>query len=210
MFDAERARALGLEAAEIDLLASHPTPESFQHFLLTLPYDKDAYFASFRQMLRRARADCFAGALAGAAWISLHSHGPPLLIHMEAADIDHNLALYEREGRYGTLGASRSRSLTGKLPVFPSLRELVLSYYQDYNDTDPDPTVLTLRGYSDPVDLRQFGNRWLTAEDNLTDIEDHLWSLRFHKLFPDRPGLYARFPQEDGFYLAPRHLVENP
>jgi len=182
------------------------TPEAVQTFLsaeVSYNFEPDGETAyGPREVLRRRTAHCFEGATFAAALMWYHGW-QPLLVLMEAPrDFDHNLIIYTREGRYGSVAQSRHQELRGKAPVYPGLRELVLSYHPDYySDWTHDPTDLTLRGFSEPIDLRRFGCDWVLAAELWDMYRRYAAGVRFEKLFPDR--------EEERFYLYPEeHLHE--
>src|SRR6187551_2789948 len=91
---------------ELKVLKRCSTPERTQTWLDSLKYnwekDGKSTLKSFRRVVRHGNAHCLEGALAAAAICAHHGH-PPLLLCMEARDIDHNLFVYRRRGRWGAL-----------------------------------------------------------------------------------------------------------
>jgi hypothetical protein len=195
MLNLALAKEIGMTQEEIDILACHRTPEEFQEFLKQFPYnmqdyDKETYW-SFRKALREGKFDCFSGAMTGAAYILMNNLGPPLIVCIEAMDVDHNLAAYWRDGKVGSIAASRDPNLTGKPPQFKSYTELAMSYYPFYyNEFTQDKSDISMRGLSMPIDLRVFGYRWITAEENMDEIEKYLYEITYTMLFPGKPGIY--------------------
>jgi hypothetical protein len=182
---------------EAEILRHYDTPEKVQIWLNGLPYNfkegKEETWRSFRGVVRHGEAHCFEGAVSAAAVLGEHGW-PPLLMCMEAADIDHNMFVYRRGGKFGSVAKSRDPCLVGRPPVFRTLRSLVLSYYPYYyNYFTNDLDDLTLRGYA-VIDLSSFRQDWITAEGNLTFLVDHLWNIRYRKLFPEKPEIYEGFP----------------
>ncbi len=148
---------------------------------------------SFRRVLRDKTAHCLEGALFATAILYYHGH-LPLIVCMEARDIDHNIAIYRVNRRWGAVAQSRDSNLKGRSPVHRKIKDLVMSYhpyYWDFFSEDKDITSLTMRGYA-RVDLRQFGTGWITSEQNLDNIEDVLWDEKYRFLFPrkDKPRFY--------------------
>ena len=158
-----------------------------------LPYnwerDGTSSQKSFRRVARERSAHCLEGAVTAAAVLSQHGFRP-LLLCMEARDIDHNLFVYQQRGLWGSVAKSRDENLRGQPPRHASLRDLVLSYYPYYwHYFTKDQTDLTIRGYA-LVDLGRFKQDWILCEADPTFIEDHLWSLTYTALWP-RPGRTA-------------------
>ncbi len=172
---------------ELAVLKRCSTPERTQKWLDGLKYnwerDGKSTLKTFRRVVREGNAHCLEGALAAAAICSFHGD-PPLLLCMEARDIDHNLFVYRRRGRWGALAQSRDPNLRSRPPVHETLRDLVLAYHPYYwNYWSKDETDLTLRGFA-LVDLRRFKNDWVTSEKDPTAIEDHLWSITYEAIWP--------------------------
>ncbi|OGO70580.1 MAG: hypothetical protein A2Z37_15455 [Chloroflexi bacterium RBG_19FT_COMBO_62_14] len=150
------------------------------------------------EVLNRRTAHCFEGAVFAAAVMWYHGY-PPTLVLLEAPeDFDHNLIVYYEDGMIGSLSQSRHRALLGKPPMFESLRDLVLAYYPDYySDWTGNRDELTLRGFSEPIDLRRFGTEWVLADEVWSVYRQFLVGVRLEKLFPqeDRQRYYT-YPEE--------------
>jgi len=200
-FPHERLR-VALNDAEWALFRCLDSPEKVQEFLareVSYNFEPDGTTAYGPvEVLRRRTAHCFEGAVFAAS--ALWGHGwEPLLVLLEAPrDFDHNLVVYRRDGRWGSVSQSRHEELRGKPPAFTGLRELVLSYYPDYySDWTHDPSDLTLSGFSEPIDLRRFGASW-AASSGAWHLYYHLLDgVRIEKLFPaDGEELFYSYPLE--------------
>ena len=132
------------------------TPEKIQRFLDDLPYNKEPHgdtCRSPRRVLRDRTAHCMEGALFGAAALRMLGH-PPLLLDLEAVrDDDHVLAIFRARGHWGALAKSNYSGLRYREPVYRTLRELAMSYFEHYYNLRKEKT---LRNYSRPVNLRRF------------------------------------------------------
>src|SRR6266446_9391767 len=122
---------------EWEIVQSHRTPERVQQFLRSIPYNREVdgeTCFSFRRMLRENRAHCLEGALAAAVILEQHGY-PPILLSIESQDkLDHVLLLFKRKGRLGSVARSRDIGLHGRKPVFRTVRDLVMSYFEPYID----------------------------------------------------------------------------
>ena len=100
---------------------------------------------------------------------------PPLLLDLEAVqDTDHVLAVYRLDGHWGAIAKSNFSGLRCRVPVYRTLRELAMSYFEDYINLRGERT---LRAYSRPVNLSRFDRLhpgWMAAETDLWWIPDHL------------------------------------
>ena len=175
--------------AEKRILRTLKTPERVQQFLDDLPYnlepDGDSCFSP-RLTLRHGTAHCLEGALLAAAALEEHGY-PALLMDLEAVrDDDHVIALYRSGGFWGAIGKSNYSGLRFRSPVYASLRELALSYFDHYFNLSGEKT---LRGYGGPVRLARFDRRgWKTDEEPVWYIPEHLCEIRHYGLWPASLG----------------------
>ncbi len=124
------------------------------------------------------------GALLAATALRLHGH-PPLLMDLAAVrDDDHVLALYRENGLWGSIAKSNFAGLRFRAPVYRTLRELALSYVENYYNLRGERT---LRAYSRPVNLTRFDKQhWMTSEEDLWFIAEALVTAKHYPLFPDK------------------------
>ncbi|HEY8054792.1 MAG TPA: hypothetical protein VIE13_02640 [Terriglobales bacterium] len=171
--------------AERRVLEGLRTPERIQRFLDTeVGYNHEPEgetLRSPRRVLRDRTAHCMEGALLAAAALRCHGY-PPLLLDLEAVrDDDHVLALFRSHDHWGAVGKSNFSGLRFREPVYRSVRELVMSYFEHYFNDDAEKT---LRRYSRPVHLARFDARgWMTAEDDLWYIAEHLVGRPHYPVF---------------------------
>ena len=166
------------------------TPEKIQRFLdFDLLYNKEPdgpRCRSPRVALRDRTAHCMEGALFGAAALRMLGH-PPLILDLEAVrDDDHVLAIFRVEGCWGALAKSNYSGLRFREPVYRSLRELVMSYFEHYYNLDREKT---LRKYSRPVNLQRFDLLdWMTSETDPWAIPEYLCTIPHTLLLPRNAG----------------------
>jgi hypothetical protein len=151
------------------------TPARIQRFLDDLAYNKEPdgnTCRSPRRVLRDRTAHCMEGALFGAAALRMLGH-PPLLLDLEAVrDDDHVLAIFRVRGLWGAVAKSNYSGLRYREPVYRSLRELAMSYFEHYYNLRKEKT---LRRYSRPVNLQRFDAMdWMTSEEDVWAIPDRL------------------------------------
>jgi hypothetical protein len=169
------------------------TPGKVQRFLdCELAYNKEpngATCRSPRRVLRDRTAHCMEGALFGAAALRMLGH-PPLLLDLEAVrDDDHVLAVFRLRGHWGAVAKSNYSGLRYREPVYRTLRELAMSYFEHYYNLKKEKT---LRRYSRPVNLRRFDPiGWMTAEEDVWAIPEYLCEIAHRPLLSPRliPGL---------------------
>jgi hypothetical protein len=179
----------GYTAAERAVLARLSSPEKIQRFLdEDLAYNHESEgetCRSPRAVLRDRTAHCGEGSIFAAAALRFHGR-PPLVIQLRAVrDTDHVVALFAapdgRGGRtWGAVAKSNYAGLRYRSPVYRTVRDLVMSYFEDYYSPSGERT---LRTFTRPVDLSRFDTRgWETAEGNICDVSDWIATRRFHAL----------------------------
>ena len=164
--------------AERAIFRSLKSPEKIQRFLDDLPYDKEPdgpRCRSPRQVMCDRTAHCMSGALMGATALRMLGH-PPLLLDLVAVrDDDHVLAIFSVQGRWGAVAKSNYSGLRFREPVYRTLRELVMSYFEHYYNLQREKT---LRKYSRPVNLKRFDRLgWMTAEQDPWVIPEYLCTI---------------------------------
>jgi hypothetical protein len=163
-------------AAERKLLGRLGSPSAIQAFLDTIPYSADEIYRSPRSVIRDRKAHCFDGALFAACALRRLGHRPLLCDLGAVRDDDHVIALYQRDGHLGAIAKSNFVGIRFREPIFRSLRELALSYFESYYNVDGEKT---LRSYSVSVDLSAFDAiDWMTRDEGLDAIADRLSSVR--------------------------------
>lgn len=160
------------------------TPAGIQKFVDGLKYQYADTAGSPRRVLRERKGHCMEGALVAAAALRVLGH-KPLLMDLEAVhDDDHVLALYSERGLWGAIAKSNYAGLRFRAPVYRTLRELALSYFDHYYNLRGERT---LRAYSVPVDLAKLDRKhWMTAEDDVWFVADALIAARHYALAPDK------------------------
>jgi len=154
-------------------------PSEIQQFLNALKYRVGTGAVSPLVVERRRLANCFDGAVYAAAALETLGY-PPLILDMEAKnDDDHLIAVY-RSGGWGAIAKSNTTMLRSREPVYKSVRELVMSYFDGYFNVDG---YKSLRSYSAPVNLRRFDSlAWRTTENPLDQIQTHLHHIRHYAI----------------------------
>jgi hypothetical protein len=91
-------------------------------------------------------------------------------------DDDHILALYKINGHWGAVAKSNFVGLRFREPVYRNLRELVMSYFEQYYNVANEKT---LRAYTLPLNLKTFDKfDWMIHDDHLERIAIRLDQLR--------------------------------
>ncbi len=175
------------DTPEFKIFKKLDSPAKVQDFLNSLPINFEHGGETCRSplhTLRNGTAHCFEGAVLAAA-IFLYHGRTPLLLDLEATrkDESHVLALFT-EGKYwGAVSKTNHSVLRFRDPVYRSVRELAMSYFNEYF---LDSGEKTLRSYSsEPLNLLDFEDTWLTVDYPIWGVHDELAYASHQKIAPD-------------------------
>jgi hypothetical protein len=176
MPDALRLKIINWNKEEIKLLKTLNKPDKIQAFLDSLDYNPNYECRSPRRVMKKRSAHCFEGALFAAAALQFIGY-KPLIVDLKAVeDDDHVIAIFSEDSHWGAVAKSNFTSLRFREPVYRSLRELVMSYFDFYFNIYG---YKSLRSYSLPFDLTNFDSRnWQTTDEDIEYIGDKIESLR--------------------------------
>jgi hypothetical protein len=164
----------GFTAREFRSLRALRNPAGIQRALDAMPYHLAETAWSPRRVLAERTAHCLEGAIFATAALRVLGY-PPLLLDLEAVqDTDHVIAVYRTDRHWGAIAKSNFSGLRCRAPVYRSLREFAMSYFEDYINLRGERT---LRAYSHPVNLARLDRihpGWMTAEADLWWIPEHL------------------------------------
>ena len=175
----------GFTPAELRKLRSLKDPYGIQRFLDDMPYHLADTGWSPRRVLRENTSHCFEGAMLAAAALRVNGY-PPLIFDLEAVnDTDHVVAIYRRKGHWGAVAKSNYAGCRYREPVYRTLREMAMSYFDTYFNLRRERS---LRTFSRPVNLARFDRQqWMVTEEPLWFIAEYLFTIRHHKLL--HPGM---------------------
>jgi len=187
---------------EIKLFRKLNTPAKIQDYINSIPFNfekKEETCMSPRRVLKTNRAHCMEGALLAAAILEFHG-GKPLVLDLRSVkkphDDDHVVAVFKKDGFFGSISKTNHAVLRYREPIYKSARELVMSFFHEYFLEDG---MKTLREYSNPFDLSYFNPssraklatgqviiNWRTTEKNLWEIPKHLDKIKHHKILSSK------------------------
>jgi len=156
-----------LTRSEQKIMRRLTSPAKIQEFLDETSYSTEDIYRCPSRVLQERRAHCFDGAVFAAA--ALRKLGfPPLVLELvpNERDDDHLIALHKLEGLWGAVAKSNFVGLRFREPVFRNLRELVLSYFEQFFNVAGEKT---LRAYTLPLDLARFDALEWTLQDGPMD-----------------------------------------
>ena len=174
----------GLSAGDLRTLRALKTPARIQKFVDAIEYQYADTAGSPARVLRERKGHCLEGALIAAAALRVNGH-LPLVMDLEAVrDDDHVVALYRERGLWGGIAKSNFAGLRFRAPIYRTLRELALSYFEHYYNLRGERT---LRSYSMPVNLARLDSKqWMTDKEDVWCVPELLIAARHYALFPDK------------------------
>jgi len=172
---------LGFSPKELRKLRSLKNPHGIQKLLDDMPYHLADTAWSPRRVLAENTSHCLEGAIFGAAALRANGY-PPLIVDLEAdRDTDHVIAVYRSGGMWGSIDKSNYTGCRYREPVYRTIRELALSYFNIYFNLRRERT---LRRFSRPVNLARFDHeQWMTTEKPIWFIVYYLLEIPHTKLF---------------------------
>lgn len=168
------------------------SPAKIQDFLEVIPINFEPAGETCHSplmVLKNNTAHCMEGAMLAAAcfW---HNGERPLLMDLKTVnDDDHVVTLFKRNGYWGAVSKTNHAVLRYRDPVFKTVRELALSYFNEYF---LDSGIKTMRSFSSPFSLLQYDSDWLVSEKDLWAIPEDLDKSRHFKIFPDKFSRHLR------------------
>lgn len=184
----------GLTKQELKILKKLSTPIKIQDFLDTFPVNwekKGETYMSPRRTLQAKKMHCFEGALIAAVALWLKGEKPLLLDFKNHGDEDHVVALYKRNGYWGAISKTNHSTLRYRDPVYKTIRELVMSYFHEYwRVRDGKKTLVSYS--SKPFDLEKYGDKWVTAQEDLFYLVDDIDNAPHTQIYPQKNKKFLR------------------
>jgi hypothetical protein len=184
-----------LDPEELALYRSLDTPAAVQAFLDGTEYSADDFYRCPLRVLRERTANCLDGAFFAAACLRQGGCQPLVvdLLPEPGTDDDHLICVYKRHGLWGAVAKSNFAGLRYREPIYRTLRELVLSYFEQYFNV---AGMKTLRAYTRPVNLARWDKTgWMHRDEGMDLIEHALYRVHQVPLFS--PEVVAGFIDVD-------------
>ena len=189
-----------LNARERKALAALDGPPVIQAFLDRIEYSDEPVYRAPLQVAKDRKGHCFDGAMFAAAMLRRLGF-PPLLVDLipNQRDDDHVLAVFRIDGCLGAIAKSNFSGLRYREPVYRSLRELVMSYFEVHFNVAREKT---LRAYTVALDLARFDHLPWTTDPQVMDLVAARLdaSRRFSLLSPAQEARLA--PVDERQYAA--------
>lgn len=188
-----RAFEKELTAPQRRRLRSLDTPTHIQAFLDSIPYSADPRYRCPLNVMRDRKAHCYDGALLAIAALRRIGYRPLLVDMLAWRDDDHMLAVFRKNGHFGAVAKSNFVGLRFRDPIYRSLRELVMSYFDDFYNVEG---YKSLRSYIRPLDLRTLDHLDWMRRDEAMDTIAELLGRRATTRVVNR-GMVARLQRVD-------------
>jgi hypothetical protein len=189
-----------LTARELRVMERLARPIDIQLFLDELDYSTDEFYRSPLRVLRERKAHCFDGCLFAAAALRRIGY-PPLILDMfpSSEDDEHLLAPFREDGLWGAVAKSNFVGLRFREPIHRNLRELMMSYFEQYYNLRRQKT---LRSYTRPLNLAAFDRwHWAVSDEAMERIARRTEQVRRYPLLA--PQQIARLsPVDERSYRA--------
>ncbi|MFH1453027.1 MAG: hypothetical protein ABIH00_03480 [Armatimonadota bacterium] len=191
---------------EVDFFKKLKNPDGIQKLVSSLSYNTDPVCRSPRYVIKTRKAHCFDGALFAAAALRQQGY-KSLIIDLRAHnDDDHVIAVFKKNGHWGAIAKSNFTTLQYREPVYRTLRELVMSYFDFYFNSMGEKT---LREYSVPLDLSRFDKSdWMRTEEDISYIGDYLDGIKHYKIVT--PSMIRNLAKTDKKLLKAGLLGSDP
>lgn len=192
---------------EFNIFKKLNSPSKIQDFLDNIPINFELHGETYRSplfTLRHNEAHCMEGALLAAAMLWYHGE-KPLIIDLNTIEQDENhvITLFKRHNRWGAISKTNHATLRYRDPVYKSVRELALSYFNEYF---LDNGAKTLRSYSRPFNLTAYNPDWVITDKDAWDLVEKLDYIPHFDLFTSKHARILR--PADAMEIKMGKLVE--
>ncbi|MBU0471612.1 MAG: hypothetical protein KKF89_04135 [Nanoarchaeota archaeon] len=134
------------------LINSLSNPFKLQEFIISVSYNTGNRLSPF-EVANLLKGDCLEVAVF-AVFVLKHHGYDAFLVDLEAVrDEDHVIAVYKLNGKYGSIAQSKFVNLQQRMPVYSTVKELVMSYFNSYFNFFGE---LTLRRYTEEFRIDKF------------------------------------------------------
>ena len=184
---------------ELNQMLEMDSPYKIQKFLDSIQYPSGERNRSPIEVLREKQAHCLDGGLFAATALRRIGY-QPLIIDMQpepGTDDDHVLALFREFDCWGAVAKSNYSGLRFREPVYFTIRELALSYFDDFFNVYGKKT---LRSYTQPINMEAFDDwNWMTESSGVDKVEQYLKHTDLTKLISKEQAEYLSLVDERSF-----------
>jgi hypothetical protein len=145
-------------------------PWDIQKYLNNLDYNPENNCPSPLSVIKNKKAHCADGGIFAAAALEHLGHKPHIVALEAVNDDDHVIAPFKINGKWGCIAKSNTTLLRYREPVYKSIRELVMSFFDFYFNTKGEKSLLR---YTQLINMNRFKD-WKTADDL-----DYIWKNKY-------------------------------
>lgn len=172
-----------ITAEEEEFFRSFRHPIEIQRYLDSIRYNDGYNWKSPRSVLKEGTANCGEGACLAAAIMKFMGYEPLVLDMAVVNDDDHLIAIYQYKEHWGSVAKSNTTLLRFREPVFRSVRELAMSYFEFYFNVNG---FKSLRKYSLPINLDRLDpQNWITTDTDLNVYMDQFARLPYESILTE-------------------------
>jgi len=166
---------------EQKIIKNLKTPWMIQEFIDSINYNTSKRI-SVLDVIRLNKGDCLEAAMFACYVLQEHKIKSFLIDLTAVKDEDHVLCVFKVKGLYGAIAQSKFLGLRYRHPVYKTLRELAISYFDDYFSFNG---YFGLRGHSIPMNLK-FTNDNLQDPKFVKETEKRFSDIKHEKIVPKR------------------------
>lgn len=174
----------GFTKQERNVLRRLNTPIKVQNFLQDNVEYKYGDRHCPQSVLREKVIDCLDAAVFACAALTYHKYNVFLIDLKGFYEEDHVLCVFRMNGLYGAIAMSKFICLKYRNPVYKSIRELVMSYFEGYYSYKGR---LVLWAYSVPFyPTKRYGADWLYKDKVVDRLAGDIDEIPHFRLLPSR------------------------
>ena len=160
-----------------NVLSSLNSPFQIQAYLDSIPYVSEELNRSPASVMVDQQCHCLDGGLFAALSLKRIGFTAQIidLVPEPGKDDDHVLAIFQVNGFYGAVAKSNFAGLRYRDPVYRSIRELVMSYFEVFFNAHG---IKTLRGYTRPLNLTSYDRyAWQFKQSGVDRVVERLYKF---------------------------------
>ncbi|MEI8364362.1 MAG: hypothetical protein WCF78_02810 [archaeon] len=161
------------------IITSLKAPWKIQEFVNVIGYNTGKRISVFNVM-REKKGDCLEAAMFACFVLQEHKIKTFLIDLTAVKDEDHVLCVFKVKGLYGAIAQSKFLGLRYRHPVYKTLRELAMSYFDNYFSFQG---YMGLRGHSVPLPIK-FTTENLSNPKFVKEIEARFSDIKHNQLVP--------------------------
>jgi hypothetical protein len=158
-----------------DIFNRLTSPLLIQQYLDSIPYVGEERDRSPLAVMADRQCHCLDGGMLAALALGRLGFGTRIidLVQAPGLDDDHVLAIYQVNGKFGAVAKSNFVGLRYREPIYRTLRELAMSYFEVFYNVEG---IKTLRGYTRPLNLAAYDRyHWQTSEAGVKKVVARLY-----------------------------------